>query len=163
MTSYLLSFLQQKYSKRGVEDFAREMPRHWLVWEPGQWRPPRAERQTLLAPEEALGEKGNGEALVMALPEPKQGQDHLEVGREDKNEIVIHDATVSRVHFLLSHGGSGGWTLRDGGSSNGTWVEGARIEGDRSATLSSGSSIRAGSVQLTFYEAHDLFKRVKPA
>ena len=48
------------------------------------------------------------------------------VGRDDSCDVVSTNPTVSRVHVRLGHDGSG-WTLRDDGSSGGTFVDGHRV------------------------------------
>lgn len=159
MTSYLLSFLRKKYASRTLEDFLHEMPPHWLVWEPGHWRPAWQVGETMLAPEAELASRA-GEALAMALTAPRSGQAHLVLGRDDENDLVVQDATVSRVHLFLTPR-PGGWAVRDGGSSNGSWVDDWRLDPGDSIELANGVKLRAGAVQLTFYEAAGLFARVQ--
>ena len=53
------------------------------------------------------------------------GQDVL-IGRDADCDIVSSNPTVSRRHARITHDGSG-WTLRDEGSSSGTFVDGERI------------------------------------
>lgn len=48
------------------------------------------------------------------------------IGRSETNEVIINDAFVSRVHALLVWT-PGGVQIRDSNSSNGTFVNGARI------------------------------------
>jgi hypothetical protein len=156
--SYLLSFLRQKYAGRSVDDFLREMPGHWLVWEPGHWRPSRQVGHTMLALPEQKDDRG-GEALAMALSAPRPGHAHLVLGRDEGSDLMVQDATVSRVHLHLAPAAQGRWTVRDGGSSNGTWVNERKLEGSDWIALASGVSLRAGSVQLTFYDADGLFER----
>lgn len=52
--------------------------------------------------------------------------DCLHLGRADDNEIIINDPKVSRNHAVLEWNGSG-FTLRDLGSINGTYVNGQRL------------------------------------
>jgi hypothetical protein len=158
VNSYLLSFLRRKYSGRPVEDFLRDMPRHWLVWEPGHWRPCLQAGHTMLALPAVRDDRG-GEALAMALGAPREGHADLVLGRDDGSDLVVQDATVSRVHLLLTLTAQGRWTVRDGGSSNGTWVGDRKLEGSDSVELASDVSLRTGSVLLTFYNAEGLFER----
>ena len=78
----------------------------WLSWSAGRvrtaWRQPRIPRLVL-----PLG----GSVLV---------------GRSRACGCVLGDPSVSRKHALISHG-VGGWSLRDLGSMNGTYVNGSRI------------------------------------
>ena len=61
----------------------------------------------------------------------------LLMGRESKNDIVVHDINASRTHAELRFEPQGVWTITDLGSTNGTLVNGAEIathplrEGDR--------------------------------
>ena len=61
----------------------------------------------------------------------------LLMGRESKNDIVVHDINASRTHAELRLEPQGVWTITDLGSTNGTLVNGAEIathplrEGDR--------------------------------
>jgi putative serine protease PepD len=48
------------------------------------------------------------------------------IGRDDSCEVVSTNPTVSRMHARLTHDGSG-WTLRDLGSSGGTFVDGRKV------------------------------------
>ena len=50
----------------------------------------------------------------------------LTVGRETDNDLVATATTVSR-HHLTIEGTSGGWRLRDHGSTSGTWLDGRRV------------------------------------
>lgn len=53
----------------------------------------------------------------------------VRVGRERDCQVVVEDGSVSRHHADLLRGGQG-WILRDLGSSNGTAVNGVRIQGE---------------------------------
>ena len=50
------------------------------------------------------------------------------IGRAADNEIVLNDPKVSRYHAVIEWNGSG-FLLRDLGSTNGTFVNGAQVEG----------------------------------
>ena len=65
----------------------------------------------------------------------------LSVGRESGNDIVLADAQVSRRHALLTVAGDS-VTVRDLGSTNGTFVNNGRVSG--SQVLRSGDSLRLG-------------------
>jgi len=66
------------------------------------WREPRARRLTLPTNE------------------------HTIIGRSRSNGCVLSDPTVSRAHAVVSYR-DGTWSLRDLGSTNGTYVNGRRI------------------------------------
>jgi len=72
------------------------------------------------------------------------GPDQTRVGKGPDNDVVIMDATVSRYHFTLMHTPKG-YLVRDVGSTNGTFVEGARVV---EAYVQPGMEIKAGEVSV---------------
>jgi diguanylate cyclase (GGDEF)-like protein len=66
------------------------------------------------------------------------------IGRTPDNALVLDDGSVSRRHASLLYGDDG-WTLRDLGSTNGTFVNGVRV---REALLRDGDRVRVGGVIL---------------
>lgn len=60
------------------------------------------------------------------------------LGRSPECDVVIEAAAVSRRHAIIEQNG-GGYAVRDLGSRNGTYVNGARV--DQQAALSSGDRI----------------------
>jgi hypothetical protein len=83
--------------------------------------------------------------------------DMITIGRTPNNDVVLKDATVSRLHafFRLR---DGKWFVGDGGSKNGTFLEGAPVPARREREVASGQIVRIGELQLTFYTAEELFK-----
>ena len=75
---------------------------------------------------------------------PPDGPGPWIVGRCDTCRLIIDAETVSRVHAELRRC-AGGWEVRDLGSTNGTWVNGWRV--DR-ATLRRGDELYLGSVRV---------------
>ena len=71
----------------------------------------------------------------------------LIVGRLPESEISVRDAFISRVHCGLSHNNNQ-FTLKDLGSTNGTFVNGTRIEQPR--RLDPGDVVRVGETDLRF-------------
>lgn len=69
------------------------------------------------------------------------------IGRSQEGELVVLASSVSREHAELKKGESG-WYLRDLGSRNGTFVDGARAQGR--APLSDRTLIKIGDVALWF-------------
>lgn len=161
MRGFLISWLAKRSSGQRLEDFVRERPEDWLVWEAGPWRPTYQSKETLASEgERGRPPHGAGESLAIAL-EAHPRKPYLSLGRGPDNDIVIDDATLSRLHLLLTREG-GGWTARDAGSTNGTVVEGARLGPDPVA-LAPGTRLVAGSVRLTFYDAAGLYLRLRGA
>jgi len=77
----------------------------------------------------------------------------LSVGKGDRNDIVLDDATVSRLHAALERFDEG-WCVTDLGSSNGTYVNGDRIWGLH--RLRHGDEVRIGRSRLLFRSSADV-------
>lgn len=75
----------------------------------------------------------------------------LTIGRESSNRIVTADDRSSRRHCEIFFG-PGGWLIRDLGSSNGTAVNGKKIE--RPASLNEGDVVSVGDSRFLF--THDI-------
>ena len=67
------------------------------------------------------------------------------IGRDVNNSIVIDDTFVSAEHALLTFRGRA-WYVEDRGSTNGTWLNGRRVEG--LLPLGYGDEIQVGQVRL---------------
>ena len=77
----------------------------------------------------------------------------ISIGRAMTNDIILSDTRVSRSHARLDYT-PGGWTVSDSGSSNGTRLNGIRVE--RSA-LKPGDMINLGNTQARF-ETAEIFE-----
>jgi hypothetical protein len=74
--------------------------------------------------------------------------DKITIGKAPSNDLAIAgDAMVSRLHAVLERF-SAGWSVRDLGSRNGTYVNGERILSERA--LRAGDEIRIGKTRLIF-------------
>jgi hypothetical protein len=73
--------------------------------------------------------------------------DSVSMGKSVANAIVIDDPAVSRLHAVFERLPAG-WTVRDLGSRNGTYLNGDRVNG--SAVVRPGDQIRVGSTDLIF-------------
>jgi pSer/pThr/pTyr-binding forkhead associated (FHA) protein len=69
------------------------------------------------------------------------------VGRNPNNDVKLDDETVSGSHATLTRRTSG-WVLVDHGSTNGTYVDGERIKGERQ--LAGSAELRFGGVKMVF-------------
>jgi pSer/pThr/pTyr-binding forkhead associated (FHA) protein len=74
----------------------------------------------------------------------KIDRDLVVIGRNPDCDLVLAPKSVSRRHAQIAHDGQG-WVLTDLGSSNGTWVDGGRINGPH--RVSSATTIRLGMQQ----------------
>jgi hypothetical protein len=81
--------------------------------------------------------------------------DRITIGRTSNNDVVIADASVSRLHAYVRQADD--WIVADAGSKNGSWLGGGVLEPRREAPLSPGAMVRFGDVQLTFHRSEDLF------
>jgi pSer/pThr/pTyr-binding forkhead associated (FHA) protein len=72
--------------------------------------------------------------------------DVIRIGKADGNDLVLTEDTVSRVHCEILRDARG-HLLRDLGSTNGTFLDGAEV---REAYVRAGSVITVGTVQIKF-------------
>ncbi len=73
--------------------------------------------------------------------------DELVVGRHASEEgQLAHDEEISRRHARISRSDAGTYVIEDLGSTNGTWVNGRRIEGIEE--LAAGDTIEVGATTL---------------
>lgn len=154
-----MSWLAKDSSGQTLDAFVAARPDDWLVWEAGPWRPTYQPRETLASdgPISSVPH-GSGEALAIAL-EPPATRPYLTLGRAPDNDLVVDDATLSRIHLLLQRDPLG-WTARDAGSTNGSSVEDAPI-GPDAVALQTGMRVLAGSVRFTFYDSGGLYLRLR--
>jgi hypothetical protein len=69
------------------------------------------------------------------------------IGRSLRCDVVVLATSVSREHAGLAHSDAG-WTVRDLGSRNGTFVDGTRIESE--VAISDHALLKIGDVSLWF-------------
>lgn len=74
----------------------------------------------------------------------------ITIGRDPSNCVFLNDMTVSRHHanLDLSNVSSGFASIKDLGSLNGTWVDGAIVN---EANLKDGSTIQIGTFRMVFH------------
>ena len=71
------------------------------------------------------------------------------VGRNPEADVSLSEPTVSWRHArLTAHGAA--WTIADLGSTNGTRVNGERIEAERQIPIDPGAEVRFGEITLRF-------------
>ena len=90
---------------------------------------------TLLVLEGGAGGPRSGDRIVL--------DGGASIGRDSDNGIVIDDRTVSGRHASLLYD-AGRWWVEDGGSTNGTYINGQRVE--RTAALGDGDVLQVGRV-----------------
>ncbi len=103
-----------------------------------------------------------GTALLVVLKGPNEGSrflldsDFTSTGRHPDSDIFLDDVTVSRRHAEFYRHGDG-FTVRDVGSLNGTYVNRDRIE---EAELFGGDEVQIGKFRLLFMtRSHEIGKR----
>ena len=90
-----------------------------------------------------IGVTPSGEKIEALL-----NQTEIEIGKAPHNRLAIADPTVSSTHAIVIVR-DGGYSIVDLGSSNGTFINGARL-GNEAHTLQHGDKIQLGQVLLTF-------------
>ena len=71
----------------------------------------------------------------------------VNIGRADYNDVVLAEESVSTQHAKLQRR-EGVWVLVDLGSTNGTFVDGERVEGE--TPVSPGATLRFGDASVVF-------------
>ena len=77
------------------------------------------------------------------------------VGRAAQNTVVLDDATVSRQHCMIELDDTGAAWVTDAGSANGTFADGARVEGTEAVELARGSVVEVGAFALAIRAVSD--------
>lgn len=72
----------------------------------------------------------------------------LAIGRDPANDIIIDHPLASRRHARLDYDGDAGYSVRDLESTNGTFVNGDRVEGQR--VLHNQDRIWVGDTEIIF-------------
>lgn len=103
-----------------------------------------------------LGDVVNMEIYPLVKKAGASFPDRITIGRTSNNDIVVADASISRLHAYVRRDGKQ-WVVADGGSKNGSWLKGSTLEARRERPLESRSVLRIGDVDLTFYLAADLY------
>ena len=75
----------------------------------------------------------------------------LTVGKGSQNDIVLADDSVSTTHARLEYA-TGYWRLTDLGSTNGTYVDNARLAANAPTPIAYGAQVRFGGLRLEFRE-----------
>ena len=90
---------------------------------------------------------------LVVLSEPLRGQtftlanELYTIGRVESCTICIPDPTISSKHCTLNRQADGGYKLTDHGSTNGTRVNGMRVE---EAVLANTDIVQLGSVEMLY-------------
>ncbi len=90
---------------------------------------------------------------------PLGDKNYWTIGRNQENDIVIRDYSISRNHAILQRTETGDFLLIDLGSSNGTFINGRRVS--IPATLKSADRIMFGKAQVEFYSESQEVAKIK--
>ena len=71
------------------------------------------------------------------------------LGRREENDIVINNTWISSRHAMIRLGDDGIYEVKDLGSSNGTFVNGVRVEQEK---LRDGDVVSFGQLETSFFE-----------
>jgi hypothetical protein len=115
--------------------------------------------ETWIGDADAKGRRRNRKLEIYPLAKKPNAPfpDMITVGRTPNNDIVLRDATVSRLHAFFRHKGDT-WQIADGGSKNGTFLDGLALAPRKEKGLGTGQVVKIGDLELTFYTSEDLFK-----
>ena len=84
----------------------------------------------------------------------------LTVGRTRNTDVCINHPKVSKLHAYFTRSGQGAalrYHIVDAGSTNGTWLNGLRLEGDQPRAIADGDSLRFGQPVCAFYAPTGLY------
>lgn len=96
----------------------------------------------------------SGAAMLVVHRGPGEGSEYplspsaqtILVGRSPEAAVFLDDVTVSRHHAEFRHGATG-WSVRDVGSLNGTYVNRVRVEDQQ---LAGGDEVQIGKFRFIF-------------
>ena len=145
MKSFLLSTLLPELDLRDAVAFARAYPHPWLLRESAPRPPLHTTGATLLMPTPATVAR-EGLALAIALEPARPGAAQVTLGRGHACDVELEDGTLSQLHCVFFKAADS-WHLEDVGSTNGTWVDGTRIQ--------------AAQVLLSFHHSSGLWRRLE--
>ncbi|MFQ5589167.1 MAG: sigma 54-interacting transcriptional regulator [Nitrospiria bacterium] len=133
---------------------APDTPTDTITWEP-----------TLDLPETGSARDGTGKYELVVTSGPDEGkrisigEKILLIGRSTRGDLSLSDKTVSNFHLEVE-AGSTGVHIRDMGSTNGTRVDGQKIQ---SLVVELGSEIQMGNTTLKIFIEEETTPALPPA
>lgn len=164
---------------KSVEAFLADHPYPFLVQEKvkGGATPVREDRTTMrLSSAKAPAGDGfmQGDVWIHRIypRDPENNEGAVTLGREEACDLVVEDGSISTLHakFSLEFGEDDekAFYVTDADSSNGTYLNGEKLEPDAPAEVSDMDSIRFGpAVKFqfftapAFYQFMDMYRRIK--
>lgn len=109
----------------GKDAFREAYGDAFLMFDSGSVRGRGAMAATTLEPRpDDAGDEATAPTSFEVMPvRSRTGGSTVRVGRIDDCDLIISDQSVSSVHAIFERGDTGGLTLRDNGSKNGTFVD----------------------------------------
>ena len=158
MKSFVLTVLAQQERSSDERAFRGTHPHDWLVWEDGPFK--AVASATVASPAPLFANSTGPQALAIALLSKDGKTEQVTLGRGSQCDLVVNDGTLSSMHLVFMRGPAG-WTVRDAGSRNGSDFEGSPMIPGNPRPLTSGATLRAGSVLLRYYSPSDLLARLR--
>jgi hypothetical protein len=158
----LLSLLSRQHLLLKQQAFGERYPHPWLVWEAGAWNVPEVGEElgaTRLPSREMADCLPESDVLCFELALDGEGRE-LELGRSPECDLVVNDATVSRVHLTLGFDGRH-WWARPFPDSARTTVNGVAMDEAHRTPLLGGVRLTVGDAVLTFYTPDGFLARVQ--
>jgi hypothetical protein len=160
MKSFLLSTLLPELDLRDEAAFARANPHPWLLREPTAWHPTNPDNPQTLHMPATVAAPLEGSALAIGLEPVLRDATQITLGRSPSCDLVIEEGTVSQLHLVFRQAGDG-WTVEDPGSTNGSWLDGVRLEKAVQRKLAEGARLQAAQVLFTFASSAGLWRRLE--
>lgn len=88
----------------------------------------------------------------------------ISVGRNEGNDVVVPDQSISLFHALFRKTQDDRMLLRDAGSTNGTYINDVKVPVQlhgEPVEVDSGAQVRFGSVKFTFLRVYEFRKLVR--
>ncbi len=104
--------------------------------------------------------KGSAYLVYRVKRKPKAKGNRISLGFLRTNDVVVQEATVSRVHAYFEKGANG-HAVVDAGSSHGMTVNDKKVALGKLTPLRSGDRLTIGSVSTLFFLPEDFHKFVR--
>lgn len=115
-------------------------PRRRRVPPPPRPAPADTSRRAQRPPRELVVHPPDGRPIVVPL-----GTDTVTLGRSERMTVTLEDAYVSDEHALVAPDGEG-FVVRDLGSTNGTYLNGAKV--GKPTPIAVGDQLRVGKTRI---------------
>lgn len=106
---------------------------------------------------EAAAAQQPSKLLTLVIPvRAKSGHGkakRLSIGRDESRDVPIPLGTISSLHAWLEETAPDAWRIVDASSTNGTWVDGRRVDTRLSTPVEDGAELKLGENLTTFWLA----------